>query len=277
MVAALQETPTLAPVLEEKYYRLIDYLSRLDGAITAFSGGVDSSLVAYLAHCVLGDRALAVTSCSESLTGADEVLTRELAEQWGMAHRAIHTGEINNPDYRANPVNRCYFCKSTLYRELAKLAQELEGSALLNGTNQDDLGDHRPGLEAAREFGVLSPLSECELGKVEIRILARHLGLENAEKPQAACLSSRVPYGLEISTPVLKQVEQAEAALRELGFAQLRVRHHGEIARIEVMPEQFDKVLANREVIERQFRLLGYRYTTLDLKGFRSGSLNEGL
>jgi len=277
MVAALQETPTLAPVLEEKYYRLIDYLSRLDGAITAFSGGVDSSLVAYLAHCVLGDRALAVTSCSESLTGADEVLTRELAEQWGMAHRAIHTGEINNPDYRANPVNRCYFCKSTLYRELAKLAQELEGSALLNGTNQDDLGDHRPGLEAAREFGVLSPLSECGLGKVEIRILARHLGLENAEKPQAACLSSRVPYGLEISTPVLKQVEQAEAALRELGFAQLRVRHHGEIARIEVMPEQFDKVLANREVIERQFRLLGYRYTTLDLKGFRSGSLNEGL
>ena len=277
MVENQLETPALGPVLEGKYYRLVDYLSRLDGAVTAFSGGVDSSLVAFLAHGVLGDRALAVTSGSDSLTSGDEALTRELAVKWGMAHRTIHTTEINNPDYASNPVNRCYFCKSTLYRELSEIANAEGIRAILNGTNSDDLGDHRPGIEAANEFGVRSPLSECGLGKTEIRVLARHLGLETAEKPQAACLSSRVPYGLRISTHVLKQVEQAEQVVRDLGISQLRVRHHGDLARIEVEPSDFERLLEQRERIEQKLRLLGYRFVTLDLKGFRSGSLNEGL
>jgi uncharacterized protein len=263
--------------LAAKHRALVDVLAGLESAITAFSGGVDSSLVAYLAHSVLGARALAVTSRSESLTQEDYDLTRTLAAEWGMAYRSIKTGEIENPQYRANPVNRCYFCKSTLYRDLAALARTEGYRTILNGTNVDDLGDHRPGLEAAREFAVRSPLAECGFTKADIRALSAHLGLRNAEKPQAACLSSRVPYGFAISIPVLSQIEQAEKLLKQLGFSQLRVRHHDTVARIEVPPEEFPRVLAHRVAIEAALTALGYRYVTLDLKGFRSGSLNEGL
>lgn len=271
------ERAGLSPDLERKQQALRARLRGFGSAITAFSGGIDSSLVAYLAHAELGGRALAVTSRSASLTREDYDLTRALAAEWGMPYRSIQTQELDNPRYRANPVDRCYFCKSTLYADLAALARAEGYAAILNGTNADDLGDHRPGLKAAEEFAVRSPLLECGFAKADIRALAAHLGLRNAAKPQAACLSSRVPYGFSISIPVLSQIERAEQVLRRLGFTQLRVRHHDQIARIEVPPEDFPRVLEQREAIERGLRELGYRYVTLDLKGFRSGSLNEGL
>ncbi len=267
----------LPPLLAGKEQAVRALLRGYGSAITAFSGGVDSSLVAYLTHQELGPRALAVTSHSESLTRADYDLTQALAAEWGMAYRSIRTREIDNPNYRANPVNRCYYCKTTLYGDLAELASAEGYAVILNGTNADDLGDHRPGLQAAWEFAVRSPLLECGFAKADIRVLAAHLGLRNAEKPQAACLSSRVPYGFSISLTMLSQIERAEQFLKKLGFQQLRVRHHGEIARIEVPPEDFARVLEQREAIERGLTGLGYRYVTLDLKGFRSGSLNEGL
>jgi uncharacterized protein len=267
----------LTPAVSEKHRALADYLAALGSAVTAFSGGIDSSLVAYLAHRVLGPRALAVTSGSESLKREDLALTEKLATDWGMAHRIVRTRETELPGYLANPVNRCYFCKTTLYADLAQIAREEGFAAVLNGTNRDDLGDHRPGLQAAREHGVRAPLADCGFDKDEIRMLARHLGLTNAEKPQAACLSSRVPYGLSITIPVLKQIESAESALAALGLGQLRVRHHDDVARIEVPVEDFQRVLALRERIDAALRALGYRYVTLDLRGFRSGSLNEGL
>jgi uncharacterized protein len=267
----------LTPEVAEKYDALQARLTALGSAVTAFSGGVDSSLVAYVAHRSLGPRALAVTSGSESLTRDDLALTGRLAADWGMAHRIIRTRETDNPGYLANPVNRCYFCKTTLYGDLAQLAREEGYAAVLNGINRDDWGDHRPGLQAAQEHGVLAPLSDCGFDKDDIRMLARHLGLTNAEKPQAACLSSRVPYGSAITIPVLKQIESAERALKALGFGQLRVRHHQDVARIEVPPEDFPRVLAQRDAIDAALRALGYGYVTLDLRGFRSGSLNEGL
>jgi len=267
----------LAPELERKHQAVRTLLRGLGSSITAFSGGVDSSLVAFLAHQELGARSLAVTSSSESLTRADFDLTRALAAQWGMAYRSIRTREIDNPAYRANPVNRCYYCKSTLYGELAGIARAEGYAAILNGTNADDLGDHRPGLLAAQEFAIRAPLLECGFGKADIRALAAHLGLPNAQKPQAACLSSRVPYGFSISPAMLTQIEKAEAVVKRLGFAQVRVRHHGQIARIEVPAEDLPRILEHREAIERELTGLGYRFVTLDLKGFRSGSLNEGI
>lgn len=267
----------LTPEVAEKYRALRADLLGVGSAVTAFSGGVDSSLLAYLAHRELGDRALAVTSGSDSLTRDDLALTRQLAGQWGMPHRVILTREIDNPHYRANPANRCYYCKTTLYADLARIAETEGYATVLNGTNQDDWGDHRPGLIAAKEHGVRTPLSDCGFGKDDIRMLARHLGLGNAEKPQAACLSSRVPYGFSISIPVLTQIEKAERFLKDLGLTQLRVRHHDDVARIEVPAQDFPLLLAHREAIDAAFREYGYRYVTLDLRGFRSGSLNEAL
>ncbi len=276
-LAAGERRLRLSPSVVEKYAALRATLAELESVIVAFSGGIDSSLVAYVAGDVLGERALAVTSGSESLTRDDLALTGRLAAEWGLAHRTIVTRETENAHYLANPVNRCYYCKSTLYEDLARIARAEGFAAVVNGSNLDDLGDHRPGLQAAAEYGVRAPLADCGFGKDDIRMLARHLGLTNAEKPQAACLSSRVPYGMAISIPVLRQIEQAESALRGLGFTQLRVRHHDTVARLEVPVEQFEAVLTRREAIDAALREAGYRYVTLDLRGFRSGSLNEVL
>ncbi|MBI3993077.1 MAG: ATP-dependent sacrificial sulfur transferase LarE [Candidatus Lambdaproteobacteria bacterium] len=261
----------------EKYHRLLEGLRACGSAVTAFSGGVDSSLVAFLSHRELGARALAVTSASASLSRDDLALTRRLAAAWGMAHRLIETDELSDPRYAANPTDRCYFCKTTLYARLRELAAAGGYAVLLNGTNADDLREHRPGLRAAAEHGVRAPLAECGLTKADVRALAAHLGLDNADKPQAACLSSRVPYGQPISADLLARIDAAEALLRRLGFAQLRVRSHGDVARIEVPTQDFAQVLARRAQIDAKLRALGYRYVTLDLQGFRSGSLNEGL
>ena len=263
--------------LEQKYTRLKSAIAAQQRVIVAFSGGVDSSLVAYVAGQTLGKDALAVTSGSKSLKRSDLALTTELAEKWGMSHRVIVTDELSKPDYRANPVNRCFHCKTSLYESLAAISAELGGARVLNGTNCDDLGDHRPGLIAADNHDVYSPLVEAGFSKADIRALAEHLGLDNAAKPQAACLSSRFPYGSHITEERLEQVERAENVLAELGFSQFRVRHHEEVARLELVDEEMSRALELAEEIERRIRQCGFKFVALNLTGFRSGSLNQGV
>ncbi len=252
-------------------------ISGLRRAIVAFSGGVDSSLVARVAAEVLGEGALAVTSGSKSLKRSDLALAGELAENWGMRHRVIVTDELTKPEYLANPVDRCFHCKTSLYEDLSRIAAEEDFTYVLNGTNTDDLGDHRPGLVAARDYDVVSPLLDAGFDKADVRAVAAHLGLENADKPQSACLSSRFPYGTHITEARLGQVEAAEEALADLGFSQFRVRHHEDVARIELLAEELPLALELRDQITARVRATGYRYVAVDLGGFRSGSLNEGL
>ena len=263
--------------LRAKYGQLQADIRALRRVLVAFSGGVDSSLVAHVAAATLGENALAVTSGSKSLKRSDLKLAGELAEKWGMRHRVIVTDEVANPAYRANPVNRCFHCKTSLYDALERIAQEEGFDHILNGTNADDLGDHRPGLQAAANYRVVSPLVDAGFHKADIRALAAALGMENAQKPQAACLSSRFPYGSHIDEARLAQVEAAEDALADLGFSQFRVRHHEEVARIELVASELARALELRTDVERRVKDAGYRYVAIDLGGFRSGSLNEGL
>ena len=263
--------------LRTKYAQLQADIRALRRVLVAFSGGVDSSLVAHVAAATLGENALAVTSGSKSLKRSDLKLAGELAEKWGMRHRVIVTDEVANPAYRANPVNRCFHCKTSLYDALERIAQEEGFDHILNGTNADDLGDHRPGLQAAANYRVVSPLVDAGFNKADIRALAAALGMENAQKPQAACLSSRFPYGSHIDEARLAQVEAAEDALADLGFSQFRVRHHEEVARIELVASELARALELRTDVERRVKDAGYRYVAIDLGGFRSGSLNEGL
>ncbi len=267
----------LSPELQQKYERLKAVIAGHQRVIVAFSGGVDSSLVAFVAGQMLGANALAVTSGSKSLKRSDLALTGDLAGKWGMSHRVIITDELSKPDYRANPVDRCFHCKTSLYEALAQISAELGGARVLNGTNCDDLGDHRPGLIAAADHDVGSPLVDAGFSKADIRVLAEHLGLDNAAKPQAACLSSRFPYGSPISEERLEQVERAENVLAELGFSQFRVRHHEEVARLELVREEMPRALELGEEIERRLRQCGFKFVTMNLTGFRSGSLNEGV
>lgn len=263
--------------IESKYARLQQHIGQWRSAIVAFSGGVDSSLVAYVTAQTLGAQALAVTSGSASLKRSDLRLAEDLAERWDMPHRVIVTDEVRNPSYRANPTNRCFYCKTALYTALQQIAEADDYEVILNGTNCDDLGDHRPGLQAADEFAVRSPLVDAGFTKADVRALAAHLGLENADKPQAACLSSRFPYGTAIDEEKLAQVEQAEEVLTRYGLQQFRVRHHGEVARLELLPEEFPLVIAQRQAIQRDIKACGYRFVAMDLGGFRSGSLNDGI
>jgi uncharacterized protein len=263
--------------LEQKYQALLQIMRGYDSAIVAFSGGIDSSLVAYVAGQVLGDKALAVTSGSASLKRTDLALSKRLSDDWGIAHQTIVTDELTKADYRANPTNRCFHCKTSLYTELDGIARAQGYTHILNGTNLDDLGDHRPGLIAADNHAVKSPLVAAGFHKADIRALAKHLGLENADKPQAACLSSRFPYGTAINQELLAQVEAAEDVLAEYGFSQFRVRHHGEVARLEILREEFELAVQHHEALQREIQALGYRFVAMDLGGFRSGSLNEGL
>jgi uncharacterized protein len=263
----------------EKARRLQEILAGYESVLIAFSGGVDSAYLAIAAAQALGSRALAVTADSPSYPDTHRRLALSIANDFGFAHEIIHTDELDRPDYRANPANRCYYCKDELYGRLKALADERGIAAIVDGNNADDRGDYRPGRQAAREHGIHSPLDEANLTKDDIRELAREAGLESWNEPASACLSSRVPYGTEVSNEVLRQIEQAEDVLRELGFRIFRVRHHDAVARLELAKAEMARAL-DPEINARlvaSLKALGYQYVSLDLQGYRLGSLNEAL
>jgi pyridinium-3,5-biscarboxylic acid mononucleotide sulfurtransferase len=262
--------------LEIKHARLRSILSEMGGLVIGMSGGVDSVLLAKVAQDVLGERALAVTADSPSLPRRELREAEELARMAGIAHLVVKTDEVADPRYAANPTNRCYFCKSELFTNLDAIAAERGLRWVAYGENVDDLGDHRPGAQAAGEHGVRAPLKEAGLTKADIRALAQHYGLPVWSKPAFACLGSRFPYGTEITPEKLAQVEAAEDVLWELGLRQYRVRHHGDLARIEVAPEDMAQVLVHAQTIVSRVRSEGrFHHVTLDLAGYRRGSMNE--
>jgi uncharacterized protein len=264
------------PVAKER--DLSDALSSLDSVVVAYSGGVDSAYLAYIASRTLGDRAFAVTADSPSYPERHRALAIRIAKDFGLHHEIIRTRELDNPDYRANPSNRCYFCKHELYTHLSRIAAERR-AVVVDGNNADDRGDYRPGRQAAREFGVRSPLDEVNLTKDEIRALSRRAGLPTWDEPASACLSSRIPYHTEVTDEKLRTIERAEQAVRALGFRVFRVRHHDEVARVEIARDEMSRALEPEiaAAIVRELKAVGYRYVTLDLQGYRLGSLNEGL
>lgn len=249
----------------------------MERVAVAYSGGVDSTLVLKVAHDCLGEGAVALTAISASMPGEERLAAAALAQQIGVRQVMLKSHETDDPRYLNNAPDRCYFCKSNVYDHLLEYAAREGYHYVVDGTNSDDAHDHRPGRQAARERGVRSPLQEAGLTKAEIRAWARQLGLPNWDKPAAACLSSRVPYGTPITLSLLSQVEQAEAILKGMGLHQLRVRHHGPVARLEVEPEEFPVILSHRAELVSRLQAVGYTYITLDLAGFRSGSLNEAL
>jgi pyridinium-3,5-biscarboxylic acid mononucleotide sulfurtransferase len=269
----------ISPDLQRKNRALVDGLRGAGRVLVAYSGGVDSSYLAYAAHRALGDAALAVTALSPSYPEAHREMALRVASEFGIPHRTVDTAEMDNPDYRANRPDRCYHCKTELFNVLGGLRDELGFNAVAYGVNTDDTGDFRPGHRAAREHGVLSPFLDAALSKAEIRALSRDAGLPTAELPSSACLSSRLPYGTEVTPERLRQVELGEEALRGLGFRQVRLRHHGDVARVEVdpseLPRALDPEMARR--ISAAVRPLGFRWVSLDLDGYRTGSLNEVL
>ena len=260
-----------------KLDKVKEILKGCGSAVVAFSGGLDSTFLASVAQEVLGNKALAVTSISPSLASRDRRDAEESVKALGLKHRFIETHELEDERYAANPEIRCFFCKQELYRTLTGLARAEGYAAVLDGTNTDDLGDYRPGKEAGKEWKVRSPLLEAGLTKAEIRELARERGLAAWNKPASACLSSRIPFGTRITPGILKGVDAAETALHRMGFRQVRVRHHGILARIEVERSEIPRLLTDgvREEAVRALKAAGYLYVTVDLQGYRTGSLNE--
>jgi len=261
-----------------EYARLVEWFRNFQSALIAFSGGVDSMLVATVAHQALGDRAVAVTSVAESVARKEVKEARELAKLIGIRHIEIHTCELSKEEYASNPVDRCYYCKEELYGRLKKLAEELGADVVVDGTNYDDLFDNRPGLKARDMYHVRSPLAELKLRKSDVRTLSAFLKLPTADKPASPCLSSRIAHGQRISPERLRRIEEAESFIARLtGVKVLRVRDHGEIARVEVAPHErhliFDEVLMDR--VSARLKEFGFRYVTLDMSGYVQGSLNS--
>jgi pyridinium-3,5-biscarboxylic acid mononucleotide sulfurtransferase len=265
--------------LEDKEQKLEELLKSMAPVIVAFSGGVDSSYLAYKAHQVLGSKSLAVMAESPSVPSQQRRMASRVAEQIGMAFKIVNTQELERADYSSNPSNRCYFCKDELFSRLRAVAREAGSAAILDGLNADDLGDFRPGRKAGEEHQVRSPLLEAGLTKDEIRELSRRASLPTADQPASACLSSRFPYGVPITEEKLKVVDQGEEALRAMGFRIFRVRHHEHLVRLEFGQDDLKKAL-NPEIalsLATLFKSLGYKYVTLDLEGYRTGSANEVL
>jgi uncharacterized protein len=251
----------------------------MGSVIVAFSGGTDSAYLAWVATSVLGGAAHCITADSPSYPARHRAVAERLARDFSLHHEFILTGEMEKPEYRANEPDRCYYCKQELFTQLTALARERNIAAVLDGANADDRGDYRPGRKAARELGVRSPLDEADLAKAEIRELSRRAGLPTWDEPASACLSSRIPYHSHVTPEKLAMIERAEDALIALGFRVCRVRHHDDVARVELGPDEMARALepAAREAIVRDLKAIGYRYVTLDLQGYRMGSLNEGV
>jgi pyridinium-3,5-biscarboxylic acid mononucleotide sulfurtransferase len=266
-------------LLHAKLQTLQNFFAGLDRCLVAYSGGVDSTLVAKVAFDVLGDRALAVTAASPALMQEDLDEARVQAEFIGIRHEIIETDELANPNYSSNPVNRCYFCKSELHGALVPLAQTRGYDLVVDGANLDDLGDYRPGFAAAREKGIRSPLIECRIAKIEVRQLSELLGLPWWNKPAMPCLASRFPYGENISLEKLQRLAKAESYLRSLGWQDFRVRSEQDTARIELQPSQLSAFVTKVDLpdLVSAFKTFGYTYITLDLEGYRHGKLNQVL
>ena len=263
--------------LQAKYEHLKSLLKEMGGIVVGYSGGVDSTFLAKVATDVLGDQALSVAAISESYPKAEREEGRQFAEQLGLNYIEVETSELENPEYRRNESNRCFFCKQELMIHLQQVANERGIEVISLGTVTDDLGDYRPGQSAAKQAGARFPLVEADLSKDDVRALSQALEIPTWDKPAFACLSSRFPYGEEITREKLEMVEQAEDVLREMGFRQFRVRHHNNLARVEVAPEEMESLFRQGETVYQRLKDIGYQYIAMDLKGYRSGSMNEVL
>lgn len=265
--------------IQEKYEKLQEILKDCGSAAIAFSGGVDSTLLLYTAHEVLGDQVLAVTAASPSFPARERNEAEAFCEQHGIRHITVDSNELKIEGFRDNPPDRCYLCKHGLFSEILQIAAEHGLNCVAEGSNMDDNGDYRPGLKAIEELNIRSPLREAVLYKEEIRALSKEFGLPTWNKPSFACLASRFVYGETITEEKLNKIDQAEQLLLDLGFTQMRVRLHGDMARIEILPEEFSRLMQqeNREKILSTFKRIGFSYVALDLTGYRTGSMNEPL
>jgi uncharacterized protein len=274
-ISFIPEIQTVSPdQCTEKLTALQNLLRGFESVVVAYSGGTDSTFVLKVAHDILGERAIAITALSPSFPSEDRESTINIARDMGVRHILIESREVDDPRYLENSPRRCYFCKSEVYDQLGVYAAQYGMKFIVDGMNEDDRSDRRPGRQAAQERGVRSPLAEVHLTKAEIRTLSRQMGLPTWDKPAMACLSSRVPFGMTITREALAQIDGAESFLRRLGIRQVRVRHHQAIARLEVEAQDIAKVVEHREEIVAQFKKLGYTFVTLDLEGYRMGSLH---